>query len=156
MENFRDTAIGAFIFACIPWILAAGMSSWLTFYIMDHNFQKQLQQEKRMAVYTGIDKPLTEKVKINVTNDGCISISTAEFDGRTILAYFESKCINNPKLVELRWKALSPNNTIIKNGYEHCETPDKEERTECKAAVFHDYDKYDDRISTVQLIVSYL
>ncbi len=141
---------GRLALSLIPWGLGLGAAVWLGVWVAGHDFRHQLSQEDRAAVYTGaVEKP-KGKVKLVVVHRDCVEVTRADFDGAALLLYTRNNCHQFLLYMEWHWEAVSPNGTVIAQGYmntAYCAAASEPgDVSECRLNVY-----IDDRIETLRV-----
>lgn len=117
--------VGRFFLWSIPLVLGIAASVWLGVYIGIHDFHHQLTQEERAAVYTGAGSRPKSKIAVELMVRDCVQVVRADLDGSVLYLYAKNNHCEKPlTYVEYHWQELSPNGTVIHEGYTNqCSTP---------------------------------
>ncbi len=133
--------IGRFFLSAIPAILGIAASVWLGVWIEAHGYLKKLSQESRAAVYTGAQLRPTSKVKAEAPSRGCVKIVRVDIDGEDVIVYGENHCNKVISNSQWYWQLVSPDGTVIHEGYENyrCSTPSEPgDKAECRFEISDD------------------
>lgn len=125
-ENGMDSDVrnfGRLCLALIPWALGIGAAVWLGVWITGHDFRHQLSQEDRAAVYTGAEQRPKSKVVITIIPRDCTEVTRADIDGSALLIYARNDCHKRLDYMEWHWQSVSPNGTVLKDGYTNGDCP---------------------------------
>ena len=109
--------IGWLALSLVVLALGAGVASWLGVFQQAHEIKHKLSQEERAAVYVGAQKRPTSKLRIEQVKRDCPTVTRADIDGAKLLLYARNDCHQDLDYLEFHWQLLSPNQTIIKEGY---------------------------------------
>lgn len=105
---------GRFCLSLIPWALAIGAAAWGGVYLGMRSFYREVEQEKRAAVYTGAEIKPKGKLDIEVLQRGCVRITHVDDAGSTLMLYAKNECMGRVRYMEWHWELLSPNRTVVK------------------------------------------
>ena len=109
--------VGRFFLMAIPYVLGLAAMTWLGVYIGIHDFNHQLTQEERAAVYTGAKDRPTSKIAIEMKVKDCTKVTRGDIDGTTLVLYAINECHSGVGYMEWHWQEVSPNGTVIHENY---------------------------------------
>lgn len=145
--------LGRFFLSLIPWALGIGAMAWLGTFIAFHEWQREMRQSQRAAVYVGSPDPQKAKVKITVVKNGCITVNRVDLDGIRLVinASATSQCIGSgvPNYTEWKWQLVSPDGTVLASETENSCNLDAGAKMECRLEIGED-----DRASELKISVS--
>lgn len=155
--GFRN--IGRFFLFAIPLVLGLGASVWFGLWVSGYEFGRaqeadkrhddaykhDLTQSERSAVYVGASKLPTGKLAVQFLDKTCMKIVRADLDTKkkgypyedneynySLVLYAQSFCQEASRYTEWHWQAVSPNGTILSQGYTNlCPIPQTGEIAEC-------------------------
>lgn len=147
--------IGRFFLALIPWALGIGFAVWLGVYMAMREIHREALQEQRAAQYTGAAERPKSKLKVEVLERSCVHVTHVDIDGNSLAIYSRNDCHEDLRYgVEWHWQLISPNGTIVKQGYENAAScPDPltvGSSAECRVQYF----MTDDRAETLRVWVT--
>lgn len=96
--------------------LGVGATIWLGFFITEHQWNRDLAQEKRSAEWVGQKDPPKAPVKITVRNQGCLKVTRAIIDDDQSTIFLQRICGKSGDYAELRWKQKA-NETVVYTNY---------------------------------------
>lgn len=132
-------SFGRLCLALIPWALGIGASVWLGVYIGVHQFRHELSQEERAAIFTGAQERPKQKIAVHTLSRDCTKIVRADLDGDSLTLYAENDCGYFLDYMEYHWEFISPNGTILNQGYHNgatCPIPSEpRDKAECSFSV---------------------
>lgn len=145
-ESSAYRGLGRLATSLILASLGIGTSIWLGVYITAHDFNHQVKQEDRAAIYVGAKELPIDKIKITVKKIDCSTVTLADYDSGSILMHVRNNCHERIDYLAWNWKMIAPNGTVIHQGYTNsCPLPDRDEEAECIQKTYVD----DDRMSSL-------
>ncbi len=131
--------IGRFFLAAIPAALGSAAVIWFTFYADVHDARHEISQEERAAAYTGATVRPKAKIAVEILPKDCTKITRADVDGETLILYAQNACGNLLDYVAWYWQEVSPNGTVLHQGYENtafCPVPTQQgDIAECSTKI---------------------
>jgi hypothetical protein len=121
--NSGARRFGRLCLALIPWALGIGASAWLGVWIGVHEFRHTLSQEERAAVYAGAQARPKAKIEISVIPHDCSVVTRTDIDGSALLIYSQNNCHKRLDYFAWYWQLVSPNGTVLKDGYQNWRCP---------------------------------
>ena len=135
-DDIQERGIGYFFLAAIPFVLGLAAIVWFSVWITGHNFNRQVTEEHRAADAVG-EKVLPKgPMKITIRNNPreCVKVEDVHFEGDDLWVYSRRTCGNAGSYVELHWREITADGTVVKTGYTNHDFNDMDtgQRTEYK------------------------
>lgn len=131
--------IGRFFLFAIPAILGVAALIWFGAYVGVMKYKKELEQQKRAAVYVGAQETPKEKLKINVVMHDCTEVVGVDLNGRDLIIYAKNNCHTKLDYLAWHWELNSPDGTIVDSDYTNlCPRPKHGQKAECKMRISDD------------------
>jgi hypothetical protein len=152
LESTASKGIGGFFFAAIPWVLAAGASGWLAFYMMFHESRKELSQEERRAIYVGAkDRPSAKIQVVLEPGADCLHVVKIDYDAPELMVYVENHCSRRLEYPKLKWLLASPDGTSLRDGHDYCPAMMANGKSECRAKTQDYFQSTEDRAASLHV-----